>query len=428
MENDPSWYTQRNKKDGSRSRETNMAWYDRLLGRAPIVDEEKLNPAQYVISRNEGMTIDSREVVTNYRNAYEQLEIVNRAVNMIVDDVSEIPFAIGEKIVGTTNVLKNIRRSKVDLLINKEPNPFQDVSAFKRNLIIDLLIDGNIFIYFDGAHLYHLPADKVRIYTDDKTYVERYSYDNSIDYSPDEIIHIKENSFNSIYRGTPRLKPAFRTMQLLGSMRDFQDNFFKNGAVPGLVLKSPNTLSEKIKERMLQAWVARYNPKSGGRRPLFLDGGLEVENLTEINFKELDFQEGIKSNERIILEAMGIPSILMDGGNNANIRPNHRLYYLETILPIVKKVSCALERFFGFSMSEDVTGIPALQPELRDQAAYYATLVNTGILSANEAREALGKEPVDGFDEPRVPANIAGSATNPEQGGRPTEAAPSEEE
>jgi HK97 family phage portal protein len=405
-----------------------MAWYDRLLGRTPVVDDEKLNPAQYVISRNEGMTIDSREIVTNYRNAYEQLEIVNRAVNMIVDDVAEIPFSVGEKIVGTTNVLKNIRRSKVDLLLNKEPNPFQDINAFKRNLIIDLLIDGNIFIYFDGAHLYHLPADKVTIYTDDKTYVERYSYDNSIDYSPDEIIHVKENSFNSIYRGVPRLKPAFRTMQLLGSMRDFQDNFFKNGAVPGLVLKSPNTLSEKIKERMLQAWVARYNPKSGGRRPLFLDGGLEVENLTEINFKDLDFQEGIKSNEKIILEAMGIPPILLDGGNNANIRPNHRLYYLETVLPIVKKLGYALERFFGFSLSEDVTGIPALQPELRDQAAYYATLVNTGILSANEARVALGKDPVEGFDEPRIPANIAGSAASPEQGGRPAEAAPSEEE
>ena len=402
-----------------------MAWYDRFLGRD---SEDKLNPSQYVISRNEGMTVESREVVTNYRNAYEQLEIVNRAVNMIVDDVAEIPFAVGEKVLGATNIVKNIRKSKVDLLLNKEPNPFQDVSSFKRNLIIDLLIDGNIFIYFDGAHLYHLPADKVTIYTDDKTYIERFSYDNSIDYSPSEIIHIKENSFNSIYRGVPRLKPAFRTMQLLGSMRDFQDNFFKNGAVPGLVLKSPNTLSEKIKERMLQAWVARYNPKSGGRRPLFLDGGLEVENLTEINFKELDFQEGIKSNERIILEAMGIPPILLDGGNNANIRPNHRLYYLETILPIVKKLGYALERFFGFSLAEDVTGIPALQPELRDQAAYYATLVNTGILSANEAREAIGKEPVEGFDEPRVPANIAGSAVSPEQGGRPQEAAPSEEE
>jgi len=402
-----------------------MAWYDRFLGGN---SEEKLNPSQYVISRNEGMTVDSREIVTNYRNAYEQLEIVNRAVNMIVDDVAEIPFAVGEKVLGTTNVVKNIRRSKVDLLLNKEPNPFQDVSTFKRNLIIDLLIDGNIFIYFDGAHMYHLPADKITIHTDDKTYIERFSYDNSIDYSPNEIIHIKENSFNSIYRGVPRLKPAYRTMQLLSSMRNFQDNFFKNGAVPGLVLKSPNTLSEKVKERMMRAWSIRYNPTTGGKRPLILDGGLEVDALSKINFKELDFAESIKSNERIILEAMGIPPILMDGGNNANIRPNHRLYYLETVLPVVKKLGYALERFFGFSLNEDVTGIPALQPELRDQAAYYATLVNTGILSANEAREALGKEPVDGFDEPRVPANIAGSAVNPEQGGRPQEAAPSEEE
>ena len=402
-----------------------MAWYDRFLGRD---SEEKLNPSQYVISRNEGMTIDSREVITNYRNAYEQLEIVNRAVNMIVDDVAEIPFSVGEKIVGTNNILKNIRRSKVELLLNVEPNPFQDISSFKRNLIIDLLIDGNIFIYFDGAHLYHLPADKVTIYTDDSTYIEKFTYDNSIDYSPNEIIHVKENSFNSIYRGVPRLKPAYRTMQLLASMRNFQDNFFKNGAVPGLVLKSPNTLSEKVKERMMQAWSMRYNPNSGGRRPLILDGGLEVDPLTDVNFKELDFAESIKANERIILEAMGIPPILLDGGNNANIRPNHRLYYLETVLPVVKKLGYALERFFGFSLNEDVTGIPALQPELRDQAAYYATLVNTGILSANEAREALGKEPVAGFDEPRVPANIAGSATNPEQGGRPEEAAPSEEE
>ena len=402
-----------------------MAWYDRFLG---INREEKENPAQVLISRDEGITINTREVVTNYRNAYEQLEVVNRAVNMIVDDVAEIPFDVGEKILGMSPIKKELRRTRVELLLNKEPNPFQDVNAFKRNLVIDLLIDGNIFIYFDGRHLYHLPAQHMTIYTDEDTYVEKYQYDSSIDYKPSEIIHIKENSFNSIYRGVPRLKPAFRTMQLLGSMRRFQDNFFKNGAVPGLVLKSPNTLSEKIKERMLQAWVARYNPQSGGRRPLFLDGGLEVENLTEINFKNLDFQEGIAANEKIILKALGIPPILLDGGNNANIRPNHRLYYLETILPIIIKIAYAFERYFGFKLDENVSGIPALQPELRDQASYYATLVNTGIMSPNEAREALRLESIDGFDTPRIPANIAGSSANPEEGGRPTEAPPSEEE
>ena len=215
-----------------------MAWYDRFLG---IEREEKLNPAQTYIGLEEGLAIDTREVKDNYRSAYEELEVVNRAVNMIVDDSSDIPFEVGEKILGLTPMVQNVRRSRVDLLLNKEPNPFQDISSFKRNLIIDLLIDGNIFIYYDGAHLYHLPANNVTIETDTQTYISKYVYDGHIDYTPSEIIHIKENSFKSIYRGVPRLKPAYRTMFLLDNMRKFQDNFFKNGAVPGLVLKSPNT-------------------------------------------------------------------------------------------------------------------------------------------------------------------------------------------
>jgi phage portal protein BeeE len=98
-----------------------------------------------------------------------------------------------------------------------------------------------------------------------------------------------------------------------------------------------------------------------------------------------------------------------------------RMYYLETILPIIRKMNFALERYFGFEVSEDITDIPALQPELRDQSQYYSALVNTGIISPNEARDALGFDPVDGYDDLRVPANIAGSAANPDEGGRPVE-------
>ena len=405
-----------------------MAWYDGLIPGRRQQLEEKLNPAQPFIARDEGFNITSRETPTNYRNAYEQQEIVNRGVNMIVDDVAEIPTDVGDKIVGLAPVIKNIRKSRVNLLLNIEPNPFQDINSFKRNLIIDLLIDGNIFIYFDGVHLYQLPADNMEIETHETQYITKYVYQGQVNYTPSEIIHVKENSFNSIYRGVPRLKPAWRTMKLLGSMRNFQDNFFKNGAVPGLVLKSPNTLSEKIKERMLAAWRVRYNPNTGGRRPLILDGGLEIENLTQVSFKDLDFQPSIAANEKIILTALGIPPLLLDSGNNANIRPNLRLYYLETILPIVRKVNYAFERYFGFDLKEDVSDVPALQPELRDQAAYYQSLVNTGIITPNEARDAMRMEQLEGLDEVRIPANIAGSSANPSEGGRPSEDDTSEEE
>ena len=110
-----------------------MAWYDRFLG---IEREEKLNPAQSFIGLEEGLSIDTREKKDNYRSAYEELEVVNRAVNMIVDDSADIPFEVGEKINGLTPMVQNVRRSRVDLLLNREPNPFQDINTFKRNLII----------------------------------------------------------------------------------------------------------------------------------------------------------------------------------------------------------------------------------------------------------------------------------------------------
>jgi HK97 family phage portal protein len=338
---------------------------------------------------------------------------------MIVDDASEIIASIGEST--GSGVYKGIRKATVNRLLNLEPNPFQDINTFKRNLIIDFIIDGNIFIYFDGMHLYHLPAEKVTIHSDEVTYIDHYEYEGQIKYFPNEIIHIKENSFYSIYRGISRLRPADRTMRLLTSMRSFQDNFFRNGAVPGLVIKSPNTLSEKIKTRLLTSWQMRYSPAGGGRRPLLLDGGLEVDSLTDINFKELDFQTSINDNEKTILKALGVPPILLDGGNNANIRPNHRLFYLETVLPIVRKLNFGYERFFGFQVREDITDTPALQPELSDQASYLSSLVNGGILTANEARVSIGKEPIEGHDKIRIPANVAGSAVNPDEGGRPDE-------
>ena len=401
-----------------------MAWYNNIF-RGPQQEKEevleKLNPIQQYFGQNQS----SREPTHSYENYYETLEIVNRAVNIVVDDCAEISAVIESA--NIPGIIKGIKRAKVSRLINEEPNLFQDINSFKRNLITDYLLDGNIFIYYDGVHIYHIPATEVTIHGDPKTFIEKYTY-RDVDYSPSEIIHIKENSFHDIYRGVSRLKPAIRTMTLMTSMRDFQDNFFKNGAVPGLVLKSPNTLSEKIKERMLQSWQLRYRPDAGGRRPLILDGGIEVDKISNVNFKELDFQSAIQENEKIILKAIGVPPILLDSGNNANIRPNMRLYYLETILPIVRKLNFGLERFVGFKIREDVTDIPALQPELRDQSQYYTSLVNGGIITINEAREELGFEALEGQDDIRVPANIAGSAANPDEGGKPVEDQTSEEE
>jgi HK97 family phage portal protein len=382
---------------------------------------EKLNPAQPLISGDGTREETSVEPVYSYQQCYDQLEVVNRGVNMIVDDVAQIKCNVGPKLDSVTPLVSGMRAIQLTRLLNKEPNPFQDINSFRRSLVLDFVIDGNIFIYWDGAHMYHLPATRMKVVGDKNTYVSHYEFDGQQKFKYNEVIHIKDNSYQTVYRGASRLKPALRTMKILLSMREFQDNFFKNGAVPGLALQTDERLNTRHKNVLLNEWSQRYNPKTGGRRPVILDGGLKISPISEVNLKDLDFQNGIAANERIVLEALGIPPILMDGGNNANIRPNHRIYYLETIMPIVEKMNSVFERFFGFEVYEDITYIYALKPELADEASYFTSLVNGGVISANEAREALGRKPMTGHDDLRIPANIAGSASDPSTGGRPPE-------
>jgi HK97 family phage portal protein len=203
-------------------------------------------------------------------------------------------------------------------------------------------------------------------------------------------------------------------------MQEFQQKFFDNGTIFGLVLTSENTLSQAAKEKTLQYWQQRYNSRSGGKRPIILDSGLKPHKLSDQKFSDLDFDVAVRTHSERIMTAIGVPPVLLQGGNNANISPNLRLFYLETVLPLVRLYNSALERYFGYDIAPVTSNISALQPELKDVASYHSTLVNGGIITPNEAREELRYAKVEGGDTIRIPANIAGSAANPSLGGRPS--------
>lgn len=392
-----------------------MTWYNPRTWFAD--NEEKLNPAQVMISREQGMFINT-DATISYANAFENLETVNRGVNMVVSGCSSLDYDIKDKL--QDGIVNGVRQKSLNNLLNHTPNPYQTIQEFRTNIFTDFLLEGNIFIYFDGVYLYHLPASRVQIVTDPKTYVASYRYNSTIIFKPEEVIHIKDLSSASIYRGTSRLVAADRNIRILYKMQTFQEQFFENGAVTGLIFTSDNTLSQIAKDKTIANWQARYSPKNGARRPMILDSGLKpVTNIAD-NFQEMDFDTSIKTHDTKILKALGVPPILLDGGNNANISPNLRLFYLETVMPIVVKFVSAMERQFGYDVEAVTATVSALQPELKDLAAYHTTLVNGGVMTPDEARIELRLKPKGGdADELRVPANIAGSAANPAVGGKP---------
>lgn len=397
-----------------------MAWYN--LGSW----FEKANPAQEIISRQEGSTVSS-DAIMSYSNSFDALESVNRGTSLIVNACASLDFDVKDK--KLTGVNTGMRKKSLETLLNYAPNPYQSIQEFRQAIFTDYILEGNVFIYYDGAHMYHLPAVSVTIEPDTKTFVKGYTYNSTTPFRPDEIIHFRDLNSTSIYRGTSRLASAARNIKILLSMQEFQNQFFDNGAVMGLILTSENTLSQQAKDKTIANWQAKYSPRNGAKKPMILDSGLRPVTGLVSTFQELDYDNSIKTHDIKILKSLGVPPILLDGGNNANISPNLRLFYLETVMPIINKFNSAMERYFGYDLEPITSSVSALQPDIKDTAAYYASLVNTGIITANEAREALRFEKVADdteADKLRIPANIAGSAANPSTGGAPAKKPPND--
>jgi HK97 family phage portal protein len=226
----------------------------------------------------------------------------------------------------------------------------------------------------------------------------------------------------SIFRGVSKLKSIMRLIELYYYMLNFQRQFFKNNAVPGVVLTTDNILSKRVKERLLESWRATYTTLfDGARNPTILDGGLKIDKFSSLSFEQLDFEDSIERIQQDMAKALGVPYVLLKSGNNANIDANQKLFYLHTVLPILTQFCSAFTHYFNNNvfLRPDKLSVPALQPDNSKQASYYSTLVNTGIITPNEAREGLRFAKLEGLDTIRVPQNITGSATDPTQGGRP---------
>ena len=379
----------------------------------------KLNPAQPKIYDESGTTVGSSSKLLTHQQAFKQLDCVNRSVNLLVSSACSLQYDVKDKLL--EGVVGGIRQKQLLQLLNIRPNPYQSQHEFLQCIFTDFVLEGNAFVHFDGTFMYHLPAQNVEILTDPKLFIRGYRYQGQVDFAEREVFYIRDINPQSIYRGASRLDGAQRSINILYSMQQFQEQFFDSGAMFGLVLTSDNTLSQVAKDRTIQHWLSKYNAKQGGRRPLILDSGLKPHNISDSNFREMDFDQSIKTHCEKVSSTVGVPPLLLYGGNNANISPNLRLFYLESVLPLVRRWCASLERYFGYDIEPITSVVSALQPELKDLAQYNTTLVNGGVITANEAREQLRYAKIEGHDQLRIPANIAGSAQDPSQGGRPTQ-------
>lgn len=386
---------------------------------------EKTLPIQSSIKEEEGTEVKGKLSMST-RYAYRSFEVANRGVNLVVDGASQINIDVMETIDSVVPIVdRRPQKKRLNAILNHAPNPYDSIDRLWTACWMDFMLYGAFYLFYDDGELYHIPARNLTTVVGSRDRVKQYRYEGSFThiFQADEIIPVVDNNTDSAYKGYPRLQSALTSVGIMAEMNEFQHNFFKNGTVFGLIIESDTTLSEKIKERIVKKWRRDYNASMhGGSKPLILDGGMKAKSLSEKNaYSGLDFSGGFTDREEKLLYALGVPSVLLNSGNNANIMPNLKLFYLTTVLPLHRKLLKALEVYFGYKLQPILEDIQALQPELRELANFLTTLKNSGIITANEARKKLRMEASDdeSADDLILPANIAGSAANPSTGGKP---------
>lgn len=388
---------------------------------------EKLNPSQPSIKNNDpGGSRTTKDPYT-LSQAYREVEYVNRAVNMFVDSCAEVTFDVKDKYTGIVSFASGLRKDKLDKLLNVQPNPFMDISLFKRLIYMDFIMEGVAYIYWDGQGLYPLPACNMEVVMDSKQFINKFIFNGTDEYNPSQIIFIKDNAYynNAVFTsGFSRLASALDSIKRLRKLDTFKEKFYENGAVLGLVIETDQLLSKRHKERYEEETKIRYNPSTGTSSVLVLDGGFKAKSVSNTSFKDMGTKEDQQDLRNNIAIAMGIPPILFDSGNNANIRPNLDLFFSMNIMPALGKFVSAFEFFFGYDIKLMTDDVMALAPDKKAQAEYVTSLVNNGIITGNEGRAELRYEEIsddENMSSIRIPQNIAGSGTGVtgQQGGKP---------
>ena len=390
----------------------------------------KSNPVQREIGQDEGTSRSGNTQKLTATNAYELDSVVNRCTNILVDNSAEVDFDIKDKFSFTP--MARVNKRQLNELLNIRPNPYMDSSLFRRLTYLDYWFGGRCFIYWDGASIYHLPEGKMEVIaseTNDTGYIDHYLFDGNVKFSPNEIIYIKDNSYKkygaSQISANSRYMAAHNDTIRKDKINTYKEKFIDSGTVLGVILETEQVLNRNFKQRILDDIKLNYNANSGkfSNTALILDGGLKAKPTNQTSISDIGITEDRKAYNDSICTALGVPPILLDSGNNANIRPNIQMFFYMTILPNLKKFESAFENFFGFDIKLDTRDVPAMLPDVGEETSRIVQLVNNGIITGDEGRIELRMDPTGDplMTTIRIPQNVSGSATgvSGQQGGAP---------
>ena len=367
-----------------------MAFWRDFFGLEKRDSSGENNGLQYVGGYSDALTFGQ------LMNRYSAMNIsaVFAATNLISNTLAMLPIKVQKR---ATNGKNEVDNHPLNLVFG-DKNTDNNLSKFTliKMLVQSVILKGNGFAYIDRANDYN--KQRNLLYYDAPVISKKHI-------EPINMLHFILHSYDGV-NGLSVLSYANRTLAVTNASENSAKAFFENGMNVNGLLKVNTPLNAKQKDEIRSSWQQAYSGNGGGLA--IINGNMEYTQL-QLSPEDSQLLSSRKFNVEDIARFFNINPILIGGEGKAtysSLEMLQQAFLVHTIQPYVTMIENELNRKLLKPSENKLTIVMETNELLRinkqSQAAYYQTMVNSGILSINEVRKDLGFNPIDGGDEHHI--------------------------
>lgn len=369
-----------------------------------------------------GVTSAAGQTVTPERS--KNIATAYRCINILSDDLAKMPLQtfVSPAPGKIDRVRPNAITQNTSWLLEISPNRWMVPFNFKKLLMSWLVTWGNAYAWMparptsDRREIFVLPSYMTMPYygpDGDLWYQTTFMNGDHAWLPAIEIMHLIINSVDGI-NGRSVIGYARESLGKQLGAYQAQGNFYYNGLSAGGILWMNGELSKDARDKVRQSYEEAMSGSGNAYRLAVLDNKVQKFEQVQMTMEDAQFLQGLAENDLEIANFFGMPLYKLNMGKQtyaSNEQAN--LDYLNSTLDpyLVQFEETGRLRWLSeseqqntyFRFDRDVL----LRTDAETRAKTYASRIQSGQMTPNQANEAEDQAAFPGGDAHYMPANMA---------------------
>ena len=289
------------------------------------------------------------------------------------------------------------------------PSASWDTGSLLREIEGSLALWGSAYValrHDDGLvdELVPLHSGSVRVVVEGGRKVAGFVHDDGEireAFLPDEVLWFRRYNPNSWFGGFSSLVPAHVGVEMGDEALRYNRRFYLNSAMPSDVVITDESGSSDEMERVLEEWESRVYEPWLAHRPFVLYGGIDIKRLGSSQ-SDMEFIAALEWSVEEVSRAFGVPKVFLseyDDATLSNISVMEQFLWRNTVIPELRLLEDGFNRGLvagdelggeRLEIKFDLSDIEAVQESQSEKAERLGSLVESGIMTVEEARAELG--------------------------------------